>query len=137
MGVDRFEVRGHVCCRLHRVAQAVNGHHYRRPFHVLGCWSRQFGPEGLEDGPGDVGITGAEVGKAVEGDVGLEGNGEGVFVGDLQLREDGRVGSLNLGKEVGHVVPLDVLRWLGVGEGAVFCVAFCEIDSFRHLLALA
>ena len=91
----------------------------------------------MEDGPGDVGVTGAEFGKAVEGDVGLEGNGEGVFVGDLELGEDRRVGSLNLGKEVGHVVPLDVSRWLGVEEGAVFCGAVCEIDSFRHLLALA
>lgn len=50
----------------------------------------------MEDGPGDFGVAGAELGEAVEGDVGLEGDGESMLVGGLQGGEEGIVGFCNL-----------------------------------------
>ena len=134
MRVNRFEVCRHIRGRYHGVAQAVNRHHCRRSLDILGCWRSQFGPEGLEDGPSDVWVADAEVGETVEGDVGLEGEGQGMLLRYLKFGEDGTVGAGDLGEEVGGVGFLDVLSWFGVGEGPVFGVADCEIHGFDRRL---
>jgi hypothetical protein len=80
MGVDERVILSSIQGVLHDVAKGIKTHEDGRAI-----WGRDFGPEGLEDGPGDVGVSGAKLAEAGERDVVLEGDGEGVFLGYLYV----------------------------------------------------
>lgn len=89
MGVNGFVVDGgHVGGVFHGVTETVD---CEEEFRTAG--KGEFGPESAEDGPGDGGVGGAEEGKAVEGDVGLDGDGEGVSLREGEGGEEGGVGA--------------------------------------------
>lgn len=85
---------------------------------------REFLKQQFEDGPGVVRVLGAEEGEAGEGDVGGDGDGEGVFggwLGELEGFEEG-VRAGDGGEEGGGVGPLGVEGGGCGGEGGVLCV---------------
>lgn len=88
------------------------------PVDALGV---EFGPEGLEDGPGALGFFGG-VDQGQEGLVDGDVLGELVVVGDgEQLGEDLLVGLFDGLEELEAVVLLHVEGWVfGVGDGGVF-----------------
>jgi hypothetical protein len=75
----------------------------------------------LEDGPGDFGVAGAELGEAREGRVGGEGDGKGVLLRDGEFGEDGAVGLGDLAEERGGVDVLRELERVGARDGGVGC----------------
>ena len=96
---------------------------------MLGCGGGgELGPEGEEDGPGDFGVGRAKEGETVEGDVRLDGDGEGGRRGgECEGGEEGGVGAGDGGEKVGDVGFLDVLCWGGRWEGAICGVADSKV----------
>ena len=86
----------------------------------------------MEYWPGDVRIVGAEVGEAVERDVGLDREGEVMFLGEGEGAKEGTVGAHGAGEERGDVCGLGVFGGSGVGDGSVVCVPDCEVLSYSE-----
>ena len=83
--------------------------------------SVEFLPQGLVDGPGDVWVSGAEFAEAGEGEVVLDGDRQGVFLGELEGGEEVVVCFADCRQQLGRVVGLQV--GVGaVGGGLVGCV---------------
>jgi hypothetical protein len=101
MGVDERVVLCSIQGVLHNMAERINTHEDGRA-----AFCCNFRPEGFEDGPGDVGVSGTEFAEASEGDVGLEGDGEGVLLGYFYAFQDGVVGFADLVEPVGSVCGL-------------------------------
>lgn len=76
-------------------------------------------PEGLEDGPGDLGVAGAELRKTGECGVGGERDGKSVFLRDEELGEDRVVGFGDLAEKGGGVDVLGELEGFGAGDWSV------------------
>lgn len=109
MGVDELIVRAAVGGRFHGVLEAIEGEEDRGA-----GWGGYFGPEGKEDGVADVGVADAELGEAEERDVGLERDGEGVLLSDLEVRKDCLVGFGYLTEQICCVDILGIERWCRV-----------------------
>lgn len=80
---------------------AIQAHEDWRAFLSLACcWAGggcEFFHKGLPDRPGEVGVPGTKFGEAGEGDVGLDGDGEGVLFAEAQAVEEGVVGFCDIG----------------------------------------
>lgn len=76
-------------------------------------------PEGLEDGPGDLGVAGAKLRKTGECGVGGERDGKSVFLRDEELGEDRVVGFGDLAEKGGGVDVLGELKGFGAGDWSV------------------
>ena len=125
--VDGREGGGPVRRVAHHVREAVKGEEELRARMGRGRGRAELGPEGEEDGVRDLWVGGAEEGEPVEGDVGLEGGGEGgVREGEAEGGEDG-VGAREAGEEGGGVGLLVVEGRGGAGEGTVLRVADGEV----------
>ena len=119
MGVDEFVLGTPVGAVLHDVAEAVEGEEDGR---AVG--RGDFFPESLEDGPGDFGVAGSELGEPGEGGVGLEGDREGVLVGELESGEETVVGFGDLAQPGCCIGVLGVECWCcardwGVGRVSI------------------
>lgn len=124
--VDVVHARREVLGQPAHVAQPVQREQYRRPgLFARGGGGGEFFPQGLEDGPCDVGVAGAELGEAEEREVGLEGDGEVVLGGEFEGREGGGVTFGDAVEEGGGVGFLDVFGWVRAVDGGVGGMCDC------------
>lgn len=77
VGVDEVEGWVAVHALAHDIADIIQGHK-----NWGSAWSGDLGPEGLEDGPRDVVVAGAELAESGEGHFGRGWDGEVVGLGD-------------------------------------------------------
>lgn len=112
MGVDGLEVGGAVLGVLHPVRETVHSDEDRRTRRTS---AGEFGPQSLEDRPGNGLVLDTEAGELCQSHAGLDERLQGrVFLGDLQAGQDLLIGLECALQQLRSGLVLDVEAGVGV-----------------------